>query len=98
MEQISNGAKQKVEKNINHNVTIENCKKINITAVLEVISAQDNCVVIKTEVGGMQIQGSALRVEKLSLEEKLLVLEGNISCVKYVGAVAKKGFFAKLFK
>ena len=86
------------EKSINHCAIIDNKNKISVTAVIEVVSAQDNCVSFKTEAGAMQVQGSSLRVEKLSLEEKLLILEGNISTVKYVGDYGKKNFFAKLFK
>lgn len=85
-------------KESDHSVFVDRKKLVTITAVVEVVSAQDSCVVLKTEVGGMQISGTNLRVEKLSLEEKILKIEGDIYAIKYTTGNIKKGFFSKLFK
>lgn len=81
-----------------HNLQLFNRKKLEISGVVEVISSQDGVVSIKTNCGGIQINGHGLRIGKLDLEKGLLEVEGNINAIKYVGASEKKSFFARIFK
>ena len=82
----------------NHIVTIDNRKKIMLTAIVEVVSATDKTIVAKTNQKTINIIGEGLRVSKLNLEEGLLIIDGIIDNFKYVDSVAGKGFFKKVFK
>jgi|GEM_PF-3954538 len=82
----------------NHNVLLENCSKMTITAVKEVISAQNTAIIAKTDAGIVTISGTNLRVARLALEEGLLIVEGTVVAFKYSGSITKKNFFARLFK
>lgn len=80
-----------------HTLTLENKKRALITGVSEVISATEQGVYVKLTDGALQLQGEALRVEKLSPEERLLIVAGNVFTVKYSGA-GQKSLFKRLFK
>ena len=83
--------------NINHVVTIDNRKKMMLTAIVEVVSATDKTIIAKTSDKTINIFGGELRVAKLSLEEGVLVVEGVIDSFKYMTSTGK-GVFKRLFK
>ena len=82
---------------VNHTITLDNRSKAQITGVLEVITATDKGVLCKLSACMLQITGENLRVEKLSPEEKLLIIVGSFYGIKYSDNV-KTGFFKKLFR
>lgn len=79
-------------------LTIENRTHTRITGVEEVLTATEKGTVVKLTTGAMQLFGAGLKVEKLSPEEKLLVLSGTVSKVEYLAETSPKGFFKRLFK
>ncbi|MBO4569851.1 MAG: sporulation protein YabP [Clostridia bacterium] len=80
-----------------HSIIIENRSKMQITGVNQVISAQPNVVVVKTNEGGLTISGNDLHVEKLVLEDSYLEVVGSVLAIKYNNNVGKS-FFKRLFK
>ena len=80
-----------------HSLTLENGTRMLISGVEEVISATEKGVILKLKSYGMQISGEALRVEKLSPEEKLLILTGQINAINYSNG-GKTCFLKKLFR
>ena len=82
----------------NHTINLENQSKAHITGVNEVITATDKGVLCKLASSNLQICGENLRVEKLSPEEKLLIIVGTIFDIKYSQTGTKSGFFKKLFR
>ena len=82
----------------NHIVTIDNRKKIVLTDIVEVISSTDKTVNAKTQNNLLNINGEGLRIEKLNLDERLLVVEGIIHEFKYVIKNKTKSFFKRLIK
>lgn len=84
-----------------HNVTIEGRERIVVTGVRDVASFDDNTVNLETEGGGLTIRGSELHINKLSLDEGNLFVEGYIiSCVYNDKIDAKKAgsFLSNIFK
>ena len=51
-----------------HNVILENRERLSVSGVSEVISFDENQVVLVTSMGVMTVGGQQLHVEKLSLE------------------------------
>lgn len=88
--------KENIKKQV-HEITLSSREKISISGVLEVVSAQGNVVCVKTNMGNLQIQGTGLRVDKLSLDDGVLMVDGKVNGIKYPGG-EKKNFFARLFK
>ena len=81
-----------------HNISIENRLRTVITAVTEVISATEKLVNLQLEEGAMQITGENLHINKLNIEEKLLILDGTICELKYLNFHPGKSILKRLFK
>lgn len=69
-----------------------------VTGVTQVIEIGEKEV--KVEVGDrtLLLTGNGFNAEKLSLEEGVLVLSGEISTVKYADKAEAKSFLKRLFK
>ena len=87
-----------VQKALNHVVTIDNRKKIMLTGIVEVVSSTDKTVVAKTQSHLININGQGLRIEKLNLEENVLIVEGEINEFKYLIKNKTKSIFKRLIK
>ncbi len=83
-----------------HTVNISDRRVINITGTDDILSFDENSVVISTVLGIMSIDGSNLRIIKLNTDgDGSLIIEGNIGGVFYVdeNSSKKKNKFS-LFK
>ena len=84
-----------------HDVTIEGRGRLVVTGVKDVASFDDNTVVLDTEGGGLTIKGTDLHINRLSVDDGNLFIEGFIiSCIySYKLDVKKTGsFFSNIFK
>ena len=90
--------KQETKKTTKQTCFLEDRSKLTLTGVAEVVSAQPTSVIAKSSAGVISISGNDLRVDRLVLEEGLLVVVGDISGMKYSGNATKKSLFARLFK
>ena len=67
----------------NHNVKLENRKKLVLDGVNDVVSFDDMSVVLDTAMGRLNINGTELHIQVLCLESGEVVIEGNISEMIY---------------
>ena len=84
-----------------HACRLENRSAASLTGVREVVSFDENQVVVDTDMGLLTIKGKDLHVNRLSLEKGEIDIEGRTDSLVYsAGGGAKSGesFFAKLFK
>ncbi|MGB9781019.1 sporulation protein YabP [Caldanaerobacter sp.] len=85
-----------------HNVSIENREKMNITGVLNVISFDEESVIMETEMGILTVRGQGLHINKLNLDEGQVSLDGEIVNLNYSekgGIVSKSGgFISRMFR
>lgn len=90
----------KVKPDLSHNIILESRKKISISAVEEIISFNDEEIVLATQMGVLEITGRELNINKLSVDSGETVITGNLISLKYIDNNLEKGegFFAKLFK
>ena len=82
-----------------HNIVLENRKKLVMSGVLEVESFEDDVVELKTSKGELTIRGENLKMESFISETGDLVVNGNIYAFVYLNDTSKKqGFLNRLFQ
>ena len=89
------------EKNIREqNIVIQNREKTVVTGVEDVLSFDDELVIVQTELGMLTIKGENLKMNKLNLDNNELIIEGKITAIAYSDnqIERKQGFMSKLFK
>jgi len=69
--------------NIVQNIVLENREKLNITGVLDVLSFDDQIVILETELGLLTVKGENLRINKLSLDSSEVIIDGEINQLSY---------------
>ena len=83
------------------NITLENRKKMTSTGVEEVISFDDEKILLNTKLGALTIKGQNLKMNKLDVQNGDVMINGEIYYIVYSGKEIKKekeGIFARLFK
>ncbi len=82
----------------NHYLTVENREKITINQVIDVDAFDENNLWANIKDGSIEISGEKLNVEKLDLEEGILVVKGKINTFSYVDKkIHDKGRIMRLF-
>lgn len=81
-----------------HSLNCDNRKKVQITGIKEVISANETVVFVDTTVGMLQLSGAELKIQKFNADEGTLVVSGEFVAFKYDGSPKGGGLFKKLFK
>lgn len=85
--------KKESEKDITKksNILLENRKKISINGVFEVLSFDEECVVLNTVLKKLEIVGNNLKISKLDLKNGEVSIMGNINECKYLDDKKAKG-------
>ena len=65
------------------NLVLENREKLSISGVIDVLSFDDQVVIVETELGLLTVKGENLRINKLSIDTSEVIVEGNISHLSY---------------
>lgn len=80
-----------------HKLTLNERKKLTMTGVTEVVSFEENAVILKTALGTLVIQGNQLQLKTLSLEGGQVDVEGTISALIYEEPRSGGGVLRRLF-
>ena len=82
------------------NLVLENREKLSISGVIDVLSFDDQVVIVETELGLLTVKGENIRINKLSIDTSEVVVEGEINNLAYYEKkVEKKGsLLGKIFK
>lgn len=91
---------KKVPKPKIQNLILENRERLSISGVIDVVSFNDESVVVDTELGMLVIRGADLHINKLNIDSSELGVEGEIISCEYSDrdSRSKGGFFARMFK
>lgn len=85
-----------------HKVVLQNRTQGNITGICDVVSFDENSVVLDTDMGLLTVKGKELHVSRLTLEKGEVDIEGAIESFHYSSneALRKSGesLFSRLFK
>lgn len=83
------------------NVVLENREKLHITGINDILSFDDQVVILSTDLGMLTIKGSELKINKLNIDESEVKIEGNIANIGYSQDTEEKKsetIFSKIFK
>lgn len=80
----------------NHNLTIENCKRITATEVTSVDSFSDKQIILSFSGGRIAVQGSGLKMVNFSKSTGAFSAAGDVTGVRYMQK--NIGLRQKLFK
>lgn len=83
------------------NLILENRGKLSISGVRDVLSFDDQVVIMETELGLLTVKGEDLKINKLSIDTSEVIVEGEISNLSYSDQSKKEqegGLFSKIFK
>ena len=93
--------KKSISNTVIQNLVLENREKLSISGVLDVLSFDDQVVIVETELGLLNVKGDNLRINKLSTDTEEVTVEGKIINLAYSEKtnVGKEGsLFSKIFK
>ena len=84
------------------NLVLENREKLSISGVLDVLSFDDQVIIVETELGLLNVKGENLRINKLSIDTSEVVVEGDVYSMVYSEKDANKktgtSLLGKIFK
>lgn len=90
-----------VKTGVIQNLILENREKLSISGVIDVLSFDNQVVMIETELGLLTVKGEELRINKLSIDTSEVIVEGNISHLSYSEKNQEKSkgsLIGKIFK
>ena len=79
-----------------HKLILTERKSMTMTGVTEVVSFDENTVVLSTTLGTLVIQGEGLQLKNLSLEGGQVAVEGSVSALAYEEPRERRGWLARL--
>ena len=83
------------------NLILENRGKLSISGVNDVLSFDDQVVMLETELGLLTVKGENIRINKLSIDTSEVIIEGDISYLAYSDKELEKNkgnLISKIFK
>jgi sporulation protein YabP len=88
--------------NVVQNLILENRERLTITGVVDVLSFDDQIVIVETQLGLLTIKGDDLRINKLSIDSSEVIIEGEIYNLGYSEETTNKknngSLLGKIFK
>lgn len=80
-----------------HNIVLTGRSSISIDGVTEVISYDENNIVMETNMGQLTLDGTALNIVKLNLAEGEAAVDGRIDALYYIEQSGKRSLLSRLF-
>lgn len=71
------------ESKLPHRLQLNERQQLTMNGVTEVVSFDENTVVLQTALGTLIVQGSQLQLKTLSLEGGQVAVDGNVSALIY---------------
>jgi len=93
--------KNNMSMSIMQNIVLENREKLTISGVNDVLSFDDQIVILETQLGLLTVKGENLRINKLSIDNEEVIIEGEINNLSYSEKeLERKGgsLLGKIFK
>ena len=90
----------KANNSTRHSLSLTGRQTMEVRGVTDVISFDEQTVILSTVCGNLEINGSSLHIHVLSIEEGVVTMDGRIDSLSYyeVPTDEKGGFFSKIFR
>lgn len=85
------------EQTLPHSLTLHERKKLTLTGITEVVSFDENSVVMHTPLGTLVVQGSGLQLKTLTPEGGAVTVTGEVTDLSYEQLRAPGGWLSRLF-
>lgn len=79
------------------NVIIENREKISLSGITDVISFDDETLLLNSGMGRITVKGESLKIDSFNTDSGDLAATGKVHAVVYMSDVKQGGFFSRLF-
>lgn len=83
------------------NLVLDNRKKLSVTGVEEVISFNDEIIILNTNLGSLTIKGGGLKMNRLDVQNGDMMITGTINSLIYSSSKGRKNndsILARLFR
>lgn len=80
-----------------HKLTLDERKSLTMTGVTEVVSFDENTVVLHTCLGTLVVQGRELQLKTLTLDGGNVAVEGQVGSLVYEEQRSGGGWISRLF-
>ena len=85
-----------------HQLAMRARQSLEVQGVTDVVSFDEQTVILDTVCGNMTIDGDALHIHVLNINDGLVTLDGRIDAITYFETESKKnaksGLFGKMFR
>ena len=81
-----------------HKLTLSERKSLTMTGVTEVMSFDEQAVVLQTALGTLTVHGQDLQLKNLSLEGGQVAVEGTVAALIYAEPRQSRGWLGRLFR
>lgn len=93
----------KISRDVAHRIQLLERKSLEVCGVTDVISFDEQLVVLNTVCGSMEVEGNALRVHVLNLADGIVSIDGTVDSIRYYETSqnekdGKNRFFSRLFR
>ena len=82
----------------NQNIIIEGRKKLTLSGVKDVISFDDETLLLETVLGRLTVKGAGLHIVNFDTASGDLFAEGKIYAAVYTSDEKNGGFFSRVFR
>ena len=83
---------------LNHNIIVEDRKKMTLTGVKDVLSFDEETVVLDTSLGKLTVKGSGLHIVNFDTKSGDLSAEGRLYALVYTSEERSGGLFSRIFR
>lgn len=80
-----------------HALTLTRREALTVTGVTEVVSFEDDAVMLRTAMGDLLVQGRQLQLKELSVAGGQVAVEGTVCALIYEEARPSGGWLHRLF-
>ena len=93
----------KISRDAVHRIVLLGRKSMEVCGVTDVISFDEQMVVLNTVCGNMEIEGTSLQIHVLNIADGIVAMDGLVDSIRYYDTNqnekdGKNGFFNKLFR
>ena len=86
------------EEKMPHALSLTERNKLTVYGVTEVVSFEENAVVLRTGLGTLVVQGRDMQLKTLAPEDGQVIVEGRVSALVYEEPRTTGGWFSRWLK